>query len=621
MGSQGRTLAVALVAFALGQLAFPGTIKESRDFLFGASDRRAFEALQEYGVTSMGALPPPHNSVLVNAAMGASYFEVAVVASDDRDPEEMALTVQKAVLAAGLEPGDVLWSKEDEGVVVKCKASSAKLFARSGGIALDMGGFRRQLTLAGVSVYGGLRISNASFLEAWSEPVYTSRRNRFFSLDADLGESAVATASAEVKPAHLVTLVLFCLLPFVGCFTGLVLGMRYAKISQAPKNQKRSVYMKLVMGPTLGGMVIHFPLFIGVVASGYLRHVTELWLGSSSVALIFAPVMLFSFIPIVIAFNFALKAEKDLFKKPVISAEVETATPVSAEDAERLAEALKTPRWQRYAIGIPFIFLLLILGTGLILGEKQVPDPSRIMVFAMVLIALAIIAPIVVKALGRGKGQVDHEQTERVRRLFVSLDGDPSNVRVDGSPFAALAIQGTATPRGVVVVSAKAVDSLTDSELKTLLAHELAHVKFRHPGKRLLFASAVLFPVFALLLFRGLLSAYIDRMILVLLPFSIMAVFLFASFLIFPRRLREAERKCDRWALEQTRDPNGMLGLWKKMWAQSGGFAALVENVSTHPSLLNRFRQLKENAIELGLTSIDLENEIDEIVRRAESDE
>jgi Zn-dependent protease with chaperone function len=267
-------------------------------------------------------------------------------------------------------------------------------------------------------------------------------------------------------------------------------------------------------------------------------------------------------------------------------------------------------------MGMPLLIVLFLLVS--LLGEKKV----SIFPWVLLIVPIVIAGPFIgIFLASRKKRTPKSEEEERLKRVFASIGGDERHVCVDRSAFSEVAVTGSVGLGGKVTVSARALEILTDAELSVLLAHELAHVKSGHPLKRLIFVLVLMAPVFVLFLWRDELSPLIGRRIVLIAPFVFMVGLLIAMFTLIPRVRRRTERACDRWALEKTRDPVAMFGLWKKMWGQASGQEVFEDMVASHPSLLNRFKDLRANALELGLMTPELAKEIDDVIERAERED
>jgi Zn-dependent protease with chaperone function len=602
----------ATIGFA--QIALSADIEESKDYLFSSRDARTLELAYTKGITSVSELPIEEGVVLVVATQTGASVSVKAVTEKEADGKRLAEIVSRALTAAIEEPKTVSWSNEDEGTVASASVSYSRMFSKSSSINVDVSALRKAFEAEGFRVVGFYRVSRYTLSETWSDGDYQSRGYRYFSLDREVPEGGSVSSIVSIGAMHWLLLAVFVGLPFIGTFSGLALAVRYAKRSTDPPKRKRQVYTRLVMYPTFGSIIVHFPIFMTLMMTGTLRPVAELWLGTPSLIPLFAPVLLFSLAPLLIMMRVASKIEQKLFEKP----EIEPPGPKDVELERRMEEALKTPKWVRALFGLLIVLVFSFLALPSIVGEKEM-GVVRYILPPLLFVVIVTFAVGQLVSLRRTR-KTTTEETERLRSVFASVGGDANKVSVEGSQFSDLTVSGSASARGRVTVSARALEVLSDAELRVLMAHELAHIHMKHPQKRAALLLAVMIPAFVLFVFREPLSAFIDRQILTLAPFVLLGCLMIGAFTVLPSITRKCELLCDRWALERVRDPIAMLGLWKKMWSQAGGPEAMSDHLSTHPSLIKRFQHLRTNAIELGLSSPELESEIDAILSLVDQD-
>jgi predicted Zn-dependent protease len=182
---------------------------------------------------------------------------------------------------------------------------------------------------------------------------------------------------------------------------------------------------------------------------------------------------------------------------------------------------------------------------------------------------------------------VNSAQTVRVRKIAARLIDQTTNFRKDASGWDwAINVQSSkelnayCMPGGRIMVYSGLIDQLklTDDELATVLAHEIAHALREHSREQVSRAYAQQMGLGALAGLAGLGDA------------SMQLVSLLSDVTFSLPRSRVQESEADKIGLELMSragfDPRAALSLWKKM--SSAGQGATPGFLSTHPSSSTR---------------------------------
>lgn len=155
---------------------------------------------------------------------------------------------------------------------------------------------------------------------------------------------------------------------------------------------------------------------------------------------------------------------------------------------------------------------------------------------------------------------------------------------------------------GTVGLTTGLIDSLEPEEVRAVIAHEIGHLKARHPHRT--FAGSIL--LFALIVggwiwLQNILTARFPNQATVVfnIPFLFVVVSnLLMALLLGPIR-RRREREADAYAVQWTGDPELVIRALTKVSQRIGNPSRLKpsdEALSSHPSLQNRIEAIRRNA-------------------------
>lgn len=198
----------------------------------------------------------------------------------------------------------------------------------------------------------------------------------------------------------------------------------------------------------------------------------------------------------------------------------------------------------------------------------------------------------VAQARAHGLLNADAAQTVRVRRIAARLIGQTAVFRTDAKDWkwtinveSNRALNAFCMPGGRIMVYTGLIDGLmlTDDELATVMAHEIAHALREHSREQVSRAYAQQFGLGAVAALAGLNDASLQ----------LASVFSDVTFTLPKSRLAETE--ADQIGLELMAragyEPKAALSLWEKM--AKAGQGATPGFFSTHPSGTTRMAEIR----------------------------
>lgn len=186
---------------------------------------------------------------------------------------------------------------------------------------------------------------------------------------------------------------------------------------------------------------------------------------------------------------------------------------------------------------------------------------------------------------------VDHQQTERVRRIAARLTPTVAAFRPDAvgwkwevNVLTSKEVNAWCMPGGKIAVYTGLIDQLkiTDDELAAVMGHEIAHALREHAWERASQAMNAQLGLTVIGIALGASGSSMD-----------MAGMAYQAMFGLPNS-REQETEADRIGVELSAragyDPRAAISLWEKMGKLSGG--APPQWLSTHPSQESRQKDL-----------------------------
>jgi len=260
------------------------------------------------------------------------------------------------------------------------------------------------------------------------------------------------------------------------------------------------------------------------------------------------------------------------------------------------AEEDQVPAPLRKMLLVLMLWLPLMLGLTMIPGFRTLsPDVRRaILIGPPILFMLAL--PLVIRRSLLGKrttlspGDRWHDE---VTALAASAGVKVRSVQISDLDKA----NAFATVNGSIVFTKALLEQLSPVEVRAIAAHEVAHLKYRHPGRQLalsLAIFAVLFTLNAVLQATVPTDSALGRLVRV--PILIWLAIPLISLLWLNPRSRRHEFDADRDSVTITGDPDALIRALLKIADTNRDvheLAPLDQRFATHPSIKRRIEALR----------------------------
>lgn len=250
---------------------------------------------------------------------------------------------------------------------------------------------------------------------------------------------------------------------------------------------------------------------------------------------------------------------------------------------------------------IPLMIGLMVTPTMIFVpGIGYLDRPVRLAVF----LAPAVICLLISVYLGMRQSKVSktalkpgdlwHDETmqiaykagAKVKHVVVLLDEEIVNA--------------FASPLGTVGLTKGLIDKLEPDEVRAVIAHEIGHHRHKHPVRNLILSLCVLGAILALQFYcMPLLKPVLSKDLYELLsgPLIFMPLAFLGPLLLLNPGRRKAELEADRFAVEYMGDSEVVISALTKMHninLMPHSLRTSDELLSTHPSLVNRIKSIKE---------------------------
>jgi len=536
---------------------------------------------------------PPVKNALMIGTLGAAEGEIVVLGPIEAD----AKTYASALAAASEElgsAGHVEWSQEPDGAVARLTWEKGKFGQMSSRQSVRIGDMISRLRAIDPGLLASLRAPKHVKIEDQPAASYSSSKYNYYDI-TKWPASYVAKVETTLPGWMPAAIVLFVALVPVSTLSGILIGIWISRRESIPIAKRRRLYSKFVNYGAFGSIFLHMPLAMGLMFTGQLNPISDLWFGSATSANVFAP---FLFLPILViapVATFAGRFEKKLFGPTEAEQVLLPPPPIASEEEKQFAKA---------KVGVTFAVVAVAMAVILIdtspltdkLAFKGVP---RLVGFLVILFSSSLTNLFFRGANKRFPTLVDDEElSSQVHILALRFNVRVNSIKLDTSPIGRANCFALVNRAGDVRMSIRAKELLSREERDFILAHELAHIKYRHLQDRfrkihlpyiLCFLPAILMPVAVAARIRFPFSPGI-----LFAPAMLAIPYMF----IFGGRLsKRQEYEADRLALETTGDYAVAESALRKMalGTEMPHLHDMDEN-RTHPALWRRLANLKEAA-------------------------
>ena len=567
-----------LIIIAAVPLFVRADIAESGEALVKRRQHNQLKLLNEKFGTPIA--PFPVGQALVSLEMSGTSLSVLIVGPIEGNAKAYA-TALDAWREKEKLPGTVVYSQEDDCAAAAWELTQPKLWAKSAKLEAPLRSLAVALSQVEKEVRFTLAVRKASAMQGFPPPGSTSSAGTQLWKFEDASEvPTVATATTTAGPND-ATLAIIWLL-FMPVVTWIIaplvwfVTMRFGSDVVA----RRKIYSKAIMGGIMGAIGLHAVATFFVLTGRTFDPISQIWFASrfTSIAM---PVVLVG-LPIgLIPLLILQKKERKLFGLGEGEPVVERKSVLPADDPLSEKKASKTIKW---------VALGTFAGLGIFYAITQtLPTSSKLRSLSPFFFFL--IGSIVVRLVTSWVEDRRHqavaaspEYGELIARFLPRgsamnrVMGTNARVKLDTRSIASFS--ASAPTGNEVKVGVDLVATLSDEELDFVIAHELAHIKLKHPQKQLLIFLA---PFLALILSVFLLvSLKAPRaVILIMLPFLILEI-------VSMRWLvRRQELVCDEMAVRATGNKEAAKSaLLKITYGSSNPGVHTID--TTHPAVQKR---------------------------------
>lgn len=534
---------------------------------------------------------------LVLFTAGAAYTEVVAIAKPEGDAREIADALAGGLRGTELDAIELRYGQSEGLAVVVGNVSHGHFGADSAETKLSIREIGNAFRVRGWDVTVVVRAGKYGERTAVGMSQDEGPNWMWFSA-RDFEAASSVSVKASLTPLLKAAFYCFLFGPWALCALGLIAAMIVGKRESIPVKRRRVLYTRLAMWPTFGSMGLHAPLAIWFLAGRGFRPFADLWFGtSSSVALI--PFIAAPLILLILLVPLNTVVERKLFGPD--PDEPEALIPqLSPEEME------VKKRSRRLGLVIAFAGLGFYIATIPLDRKNEVIGILRIAVFGLALFGSSIAEFVFRRRLRSFDVTVEDPQLEAmVQKMASEMGVTVKKVEIDGKELGRQFPNASASAADVVTLTARLRDILEEDELRSVVAHELAHLKLRHPHRRRnLHAGIFLVATVAAIILvavnqTGSFTSGRLAMLVMVVPFVVMVfVFLAAG-----PSFRRQEYAADRLMLETTRDLDAAVSALEKMVRNSEAPHVHEMEVGMHPAMSKRIEQLRAIAAELGLSS------------------
>lgn len=445
-----------LMIGSLSSLAFP-QIRPADDELLDRTTRRILELLPQISLP----LPPrlaTERDIYLFISAGAATVDIRVLAHPSVSPQKLARIVNSSVKGTGFAKFPVEWSREGNFTIVRLLVRQGRFGQKRATMIVPVGKMVAGLKEANFGPHTLLRLP----LHVRTQKLpFLKDKGRFWDWYAisDASPETQVIVTAEISPKSVALCVFFLFVPTVSILSILV-AFLIGSWHRLPIEHRRRIYPKLAIYPTFIAIAIHAPFTIHFLLSPHPRLIADVWFGSLRPSVIFALMLLVSLLPLFFIVLISAIVERKLYGQPEIP-------PVTVEGQAAQRKYL--------------VLLLLLFITATVITV------SSLLTRNLLALAIGLVLMIVGQWLGyklqkRMKRFIeDVSLTERVKELAMCMEVVAPKVKVDASAFGQHYAFAILRPFRNLVISQKALEVLEPDELDSVLAHELAHLKLKHP--------------------------------------------------------------------------------------------------------------------------------------------
>ncbi len=486
--------------------------------------------------------PFPGDQALVCVEMSGTSLSVLIVGPIAGNAKAYATALDEWRAKKNL-PGTVLYSQEDDCAAATWELTRPKLWAKSAKLEVSLRSLATALSQVDKKVQFTLNVRKASAMQDFPPPGATSSGGSQlwkFDKPSEVPEVGIATTTAGPNDGTL-AIVWLLFMPVVTWIIAPIVWFATMRFG-SDVVEKRRFYSKAVMGGIIGAIGLHAVASMFVLTGGTFNPIAQIWFASrfTSVAI---PVVLVG-LPIGLIPLFILqKKEKELFGLREGEPAVERKFVVSEAEKAETERATKIIKWVAFgtiAAFAIFYVVTLMLPKGSPLKEVRATT---------LILGGFVVMQVVSGILNRRRGKItqanpayDELARKLQARAAIANQAMRTNAKVTldtsmGTSFSAMASTGNEVKIGVDTAA-----TLDDQELDFIIAHELAHIKLKHPQKRRLFLLAPAFFIVPM------------SFVLVLWPPAFRYFLLFPLLMLVPivamrKSLQRQELECDQMAV------------------------------------------------------------------------
>lgn len=576
------------VAFLLGllSLAAHANVVDSDSWLVQRTAHAWLDLLEkELGTPNT---PIPADQAVVAIELSGTSLRVLIVGPISGKAMVYATALDHWRTRENL-PGDVRYSQEDDCAAAAWEFNRTQLWKTSAQLEVELRSLTTALSRVEEQVSLTATVRRASAAQAFPAPAATtSGGTKLWKFDTPGQAPEVVSAKTTAGPYDGLFAILW--LVFMPVVSWIIAPLTWFISTRFGSNvvEKRQLYIKFLMRGVFGAIGVHALWSVFVLTSRTFDPIAQIWFAARFSSLAIPVVMLglpIGLVPIFIL----MKWEKKLFGPAEGEPVVERKRVLAEVDPDGEKKTNRTKLWISLgclALGLPFYFLPQLLPKGAPLREFG----------SMIGVLIILILPMAINALVDRRRQKVVDADPRVAELTARLQsraeianramGTAVQVKLDTRPLNALSAYAQTQNR--VAIGVDMVAMLTDEELDHIIAHELAHVKLKHPRNRLLITFApmlVMVPVLFLVnspeLFRS-----VSRFML-LVPFLFVIPFFALS-----RARKKQELICDEMAVRALGNKEAAKAALRKVTAGSSMPGLHTVDTDTHPSVQKRLEAI-----------------------------